>query len=130
MMVLKLAAYSGLGLENVFNLGLRLLRLRLVLDLRVKVDDYCSDIVIDLDPDQDQGSTWYLIGQLTQYYTIPNICIVNQQWRDTDFGPLLDDRLKENLKQNILKPWKGVLCFHFRVCPSPELQSTPFDLGT
>ena len=32
-------------------------------------------------------------------------------------GPLLDDRLKENLKQ-ILKPWKGVICFHFRVCPS------------
>ena len=31
----------------------------------------------------------------------------------------------------ILKPWKGVLCFHFRVCLSvPELQSTSFDIGT
>ena len=48
------------------------------------------------------------------------------------------DRLNESLKQ-ILKPWEGVLCFHFRVCLSvcpsvrlsvPELQSTPFDLGT
>ena len=29
-------------------------------------------------------------------------------------GPILDDRLKEKL----LKPWKGALCFHFRVCPS------------
>ena len=28
------------------------------------------------------------------------------------FGPILDDRLKEK----ILKPWKGVLCIHFRVC--------------
>ena len=27
-------------------------------------------------------------------------------------GPILDDRLKEK----ILKPWKGVLCIHFRVC--------------
>ena len=37
---------------------------------------------------------------------------------DTKFyqliGPILDDRLKEKL----LKPWKGALCFHFRVCPS------------
>ena len=31
----------------------------------------------------------------------------------------------------ILKPWKGVLCFHFCVCLSvSELQSTPFGLGT
>ena len=30
------------------------------------------------------------------------------------FGPILDDRLKGKF----LKPWKGVLCVHFRVCPS------------
>ena len=29
-------------------------------------------------------------------------------------GPILDDRLKEKF----LKPWKGVLCIHFRVCLS------------
>ena len=42
------------------------------------------------------------------------------------FGPILDDRLKEKF----LKPWKGVLCIHFRVCVSVclcvrGLQSTP-----
>ena len=53
----------------------------------------------------------------------------------TFFWPILDDRLKEKF----MKPWKGVLCIHFRVClsvclsvcPSARgLQSTPFDLGT
>ena len=29
-------------------------------------------------------------------------------------GPILDDRLQEEF----LKPWKGVLCFHFHVCLS------------
>ena len=49
-------------------------------------------------------------------------------------GPLLDDRLKGNLKKNILKPWKGVLCFHFHclfvclcvclyVCLSPSYRA-------
>ena len=37
-------------------------------------------------------------------------------------GPLLDDRLKENLKK-ILKPRKGVLCFHFRVCLCPSYRA-------
>ena len=35
---------------------------------------------------------------------------------NTLIGPLLDDMLKENLRKQILKPWKDVLCFHFRVC--------------
>ena len=48
-----------------------------------------------------------------------------------DVGPILDDRLKEKL----LKPWKGALCSHYRVCLSVcvsvrELQSTSLGLGT
>ena len=52
-----------------------------------------------------------------------------------NIGPILDDRLKEKF----LKPWKGVLCIHFRVCVSVcvsvclsvrGLQSTPYDLWT
>ena len=38
-------------------------------------------------------------------------------WRDIRgnlIGPILDDRLKETF----LKPWKGVLCIHFRACMS------------
>ena len=31
-------------------------------------------------------------------------------WKIGDIGPILDDRLKEEF----LKPWKGVLCIHFR----------------
>ena len=43
------------------------------------------------------------------------------------FGPIFDDRLKEKS----LKPWKGALCIHFRVCVSARgLHSTPFNLGT
>ena len=42
-------------------------------------------------------------------------------------GPILD-----RLKETFLKPWKGVLCIHFRVCVSVclrRLQCTPFDVG-
>ena len=37
--------------------------------------------------------------------------------RKKAIGPILDDRLKEKL----LKPWKGALCSHFRVCFSVSL---------
>ena len=56
-----------------------------------------------------------------------------KRYKIDHFGPILDDRLKEK----ILKPSKGVLCIHFRVCLSVclcvclsvrGLQSTPFDL--
>ena len=41
----------------------------------------------------------------------------NNDTRHCNIGPLLDNWLSENVKK-ILKPWKGVLCFHFRVCLS------------
>ena len=37
-----------------------------------------------------------------------------------NIGPLLDDRLKEKF----LKPWKGVLSIHFRVCLSVCTRAT------
>ena len=37
-----------------------------------------------------------------------------------NIGPILDDRLKEKL----LKPWKGALCSHFRVCLSVRARAT------
>ena len=37
-------------------------------------------------------------------------------------GPLLDDRLNENVRKK-RKPWKGVLCFQNRVCLSPSYRA-------
>ena len=49
-------------------------------------------------------------------------------------GPLLDDGLKDNLKKNNPETLRGCPLFSLSclsVRPSvPELQSTPFDLGT
>ena len=55
-------------------------------------------------------STRIVIFGLSKPCTIEN-------WRLLNFGPILDDRLKEKL----LKPWKGALCFHFRMRPSVRL---------
>ena len=84
-------------------------------------------------------------GALSSHYVCVSVCKqvtghtiwpkklilgLNDPWdmrKKRIFGPILDDRLKEKL----LKPWKGALCSHFRVCLSVRgLQVTPFDLGT
>ena len=44
-------------------------------------------------------------------------------------GPRLDDKLKENLKKNP-ETLKGCPLFSLSCRSVPELQSTPFDLGT
>ena len=42
--------------------------------------------------------------------------------RNVGVGPILDDRLKEEL----LKPWKGAHSSHFRVCLSICVSVRPF----
>ena len=42
------------------------------------------------------------------------VLVLNAYFCLPDIGPILDDRLKEK----ILKPWKGALSIHFRVCLS------------
>ena len=47
--------------------------------------------------------TWYLESMDRSVVVRRCACFI---------GPILDDRLKETF----LKPWKGVLCIHFRAC--------------
>ena len=47
---------------------------------------------------------------------------------NVNIGPLLDDRLKENLKNP--ETLKGCPLFSLSCLSVSELQSTPFDLGT